>query len=70
LAPADRASRLRPKPVDPSKIELPEQFKSWVLEKYPKASETAMAWGNWSEVPDYLRAEWWREEKQKLPVKI
>jgi uncharacterized membrane protein YkoI len=58
------------KKIDPSKIEVAERFKGWVAEKYPERREAAMQWQVWSQVPDYLRREWWHEEKAKLPVKI
>jgi hypothetical protein len=58
------------KPIDPSKIDLPERFKSWASEHYPPKREEIMKWKTWSDVPNSLRQEWWREEKQKLPVEI
>ncbi len=56
----------KPKPIDPSKLQIAERFKGWVAEKYPDRREEAMKWQVWSEVPDYLRREWWKEEKAKL----
>lgn len=59
-----------PKPLDPSKIELPERFKSWAGEKYHPRKDEIMAWKTWAEVPASLRQEWWREEKAKLPISV
>lgn len=56
------------RPVDPTKLQVAERFKGWVAEKYPEKREAAMKWQMWSEVPDYLRREWWAIEKTKLPV--
>lgn len=58
------------KPLDPSKIELPERFKSWAGEKYHSRKEEIMAWKTWADVPGSLRQEWWREEKTKLPISV
>ncbi len=59
------------KPIDKSKIEVPERFKAWVAERYPENRESAMKWRTWADVPrNGLRDEWWREEKAKLPVEI
>ena len=66
---ADRASRLQPKPVAPSKIVVPDRFKSQTAEKYPARREEIMAYQTWSDVPDSLRTEWWREEKRKLGLR-
>jgi hypothetical protein len=58
-----------PKPLDKSKIEVPERFKAWVSERYPAQRESAMKWQTWADVPSSgLRDEWWREEKSKLPI--
>jgi hypothetical protein len=58
-----------PKKSDPSKIEVPERFKSWVSERYPDKREDAMKWITWADVPrNGLRDEWWKEEKNKLPI--
>ena len=58
-----------PKPLDQSKIEVPERFKAWVAERYPASREAAMKWQTWADVPrNGLRDEWWREEKSKLPI--
>lgn len=59
-----------PKRLDPSKIELPERFKSWTAENYPERRESAMKWKTWAEVPNWLREEWWKEEKAKLPLSV
>jgi hypothetical protein len=59
-----------PRPVDKSKIDLPERFKSWCAEKYPSKRDEVMKWQTWADVPGSLRHEWWREEKEKLPVNI
>jgi hypothetical protein len=56
------------KKLDPSKIDVPERFKSWAAEKYPERREDIMRWLVWSEVPSSLRQEWWREEKAKLAI--
>ncbi len=59
------------KPIDKSKIEVPERFKAWVAERYPENRESAMKWRTWADVPrNGLRDEWWREEKAKLPLEI
>ncbi len=58
-----------PKPIDKSKIEVPERFKAWVAERYPDRREDAMKWRTWADVPrNGLRDEWWKEEKAKLPI--
>lgn len=58
-----------PKPIDKSKIEVPERFKAWVAEHYPARREDAMKWRTWADVPSNgLRGEWWKEEKAKLPI--
>lgn len=58
-----------PKPIDKSKIEVPERFKAWVAERYPARREDAMKWRTWADVPrNGLRDEWWKEEKAKLPI--
>ncbi len=57
------------KPIDKSKIEVPERFKAWVAERYPDRREDAMKWQTWADVPiNGLRSEWWKEEKSKLPI--
>jgi hypothetical protein len=56
------------KPVDPSKVELPERFKAWGAEHYPDKREEIMKWQTWADVPNSLRQEWWRIEKLKLPI--
>jgi hypothetical protein len=59
------------KPLDKSKIDVPERFKAWVAEHYPEKREVAMKWQKWSDVPyDSLRQEWWKEEKAKLPIDL
>lgn len=69
-----KASGVKPtynvgKPLDQSKIEVPERFKAWIAERYPTQREIAMKWRVWSDVPkNGIREEWWREEKKKLPV--
>ncbi len=69
---SDKPMRAVPKakPLDPSKIELPERFKSWAGEKYHARKDEIMAWKTWAEVPGSLRTEWWTEEKAKLPISI
>lgn len=57
-----------PKPVDRSKIDLPERFKSWASDKYPDRREHIMSWKTWANVPNSLRQEWWTSEKEKLPI--
>ncbi len=58
-----------PGPIDKSKIEVPERFKAWVAERYPAKREEAMNWRTWADVPSNgLRDQWWREEKNKLPI--
>jgi hypothetical protein len=59
-----------PKPLDPSKIDLPERFKSWAGDKYHSRKDEIMAWKTWADVPGSLRTEWWREEKAKLPISV
>jgi len=57
------------KPLDKSKIDVPERFKAWVSERYPEQRERAMKWQTWADVgSNGLREEWWREEKKKLPI--
>lgn len=58
------------KNVDPSKVDLPERFKAWAAQNYPDKREAVMKWRTWADVPNSLRQEWWREEKDKLPVEI
>ncbi len=59
------------KPLDKSKIEVPERFKAWVADRYPENREDAMKWRTWADVPrNGLRDEWWREEKAKLPIEL
>lgn len=53
------------KKVDPSKIDVPERFKSWAAENYPDRRETIMKYQTWADVPQSLRQEWWKEEKPK-----
>jgi hypothetical protein len=68
---SDRFGKDSVKPLDKSKIEVPERFKTWVAEHYPDKREEAMKWQTWRDVPfNGLREEWWREEKSKLPVDI
>jgi DNA-binding transcriptional MocR family regulator len=58
-------------PLDKSKIDLPDRFKSWAVERYPDKREKIMAWHTWADVPSNgLREEWWRHEKSRLPVEI
>lgn len=59
-----------PKPVDRSKIDVPERFKSWAAETYPDKRESVMKWRTWADVPNSLRSEWWRVEKKQLPGDI
>lgn len=59
-----------PKPLDPSKIDLPERFRSWAGEKYHDRKEDVMRWKTWADVPASLRSEWWQEEKAKLAVSV
>src|SRR6516165_3084329 len=56
--------------IDPSKITLPEHFKSWAATSYPEKREVVMKWRTWADVPASLRQQWWREQKNKLPVEI
>lgn len=63
---ADKPLGVRPQPetikkIDPSKIEVPERFKSWVAEKYPDKREEAMKWQTYVDVPSWLRIEWKKE---------
>ncbi len=59
------------RPIDKSKIEVPERFKAWVAEHYPARREDAMKWRTWADVPSNgLRDEWWKEEKAAMPVDI
>lgn len=59
------------RPIDKSKIDVPDRFKAWVSERYPDRREAAMKWRTWADVPSNgLRDEWWREEKAKLPVEL
>ena len=59
------------KPIDKSKIDVPERFKSWVSERYPARREDAMKWRTWADVPrNGLRDEWWKEEKTQLPIDV
>jgi hypothetical protein len=55
-----------------SKIEVPLRFKQWIGGKYPDRAADAEKWETWDQVPNNsgLREEWWREEKEKLPVEI
>lgn len=54
--------------IDPSKVDVPERFKSWAAENYPDKREQIMKYQTWADVPSSLRQEWWREEKAKLPL--
>lgn len=58
------------KPIDRSKIDLPDRFKSWASEKYEPRREEIMAWRTWADVPNSLRQDWWTHEKTKLPGQI
>lgn len=48
--------------IDPSKIELPSEFREWVSGKYPARTDEIGKWKTWADVPDYFREEWKREK--------
>lgn len=58
------------KPVDRSKIELPDRFKSWASINYEARRDEIMKWRTWADVPNSLRQEWWTAEKSKLPIEV
>jgi hypothetical protein len=49
--------------VDPSKIDLPDQFKSWAIETYPDKRDEIAQWHTWADAPSSLRTQWWGETK-------
>jgi hypothetical protein len=66
---SDRFGKDPVRPLDKGKIEVPERFKAWVAERYPDHRAEAMRWQTWRDVPSNgLREQWWREEKNQLPV--
>ena len=59
----------KPKPLQVSKITVPDEFKQWVGERYPDRAADAKKWETWAQVPDNgLRQEWWREANPQLIV--
>jgi hypothetical protein len=58
----------QPNKLDPSKIDVPDQFKAWATKTYPAKRDEIMKWRTWADVPSSLRGEWWRLEKAKLPI--
>lgn len=58
--------REKPAKLDPAKIEVPSEFKTWAVEVYPKEADKIATWKTWDQVPEVCRLEWKREKIDPL----
>lgn len=56
----------RAKPLDPAKINVAPEFKTWATKKYEGRAQDIEGFKTWADVPDWMRAEWKREKIDPL----